>query len=289
MKAADILKSLTADVKLGDLFVRYDQDGIAIKYGDFAAKTTVDEIKSLVGAIKNLTSTETGNATGTATEKAGGFDASSILSAIKTELGETDCTLALPLELCGVKIEAIIKGKAEGEGDDRSYTFDGATVTVGDYVTASVRLVSDPVAAPDLGEAASLGAIFDKIKSGKLDFVAGIGESELSATLDLNRKYVGAKFGDLTATLTTERALVNYGNISAKMNFADLKNKEFVGKITAFVNALATKAGNEKLGAVAAKIEEFAPVLCGEKSASDPAKFDVKNSTSRRSSEFSAI
>ena len=276
MKAADILKSLTADVKLGDLFVRYDQDGIAIKYGDFAAKTTVDEIKSLVGAIKNLTSTETGNATGTATEKAGGFDASSILSAIKTELGETDCTLTLPFELGGVKIEAIIKGKAEGEGDDRSYTFDGATVTVGDYVTASVRLVSEPVAAPDLGEAASLGAIFDKIKSGKLDFVAGIGESELSATLDLNRKYVGAKFGDLTATLTTERALVNYGNISAKMNFADLKNKEFVGKITAFVNALATKAGNEKLGAVAAKIEEFAPVLCGEKSAFDPAKFDVK-------------
>lgn len=276
MKAADILKSLTADVKLGDLFVRYDQDGIAIKYGDFAAKTTVDEIKSLVGAIKNLTSAKTENATGTATEKAGGFDASSILSAIKMELGETDCTLTLPLELGGVKIEAIIKGKAEGEGDDRSYTFDGATVTVGDYVTASVRLVSDPVAAPDLGEAASLGAIFDKIKSGKLDFVAGIGESELSATLDLNRKYVGAKFGDLTATLTTERALVNYGNISAKMNFADLKNKEFVGKITAFVNALATKAGNEKLGAVAAKIEEFAPVLCGEKSAFDPAKFDVK-------------
>lgn len=276
MKAADILKSLTADVKLGDLFVRYDQDGIVLKYGDFAAKTTVDEIKSLVGAIKNLTSAKTENATETATEKAGGFDASSILSAIKMELGETDCTLTLPLELGGVKIEAIIKGKAEGEGDDRSYTFDGATVTVGDYVTASVRLVSEPVAAPDLGEAASLGAIFDKIKSGKLDFVAGIGESELSATLDLNRKYVGAKFGDLTATLTTERALVNYGNISAKMNFADLKNKEFVGKITAFVNALATKTGNEKLGAVAAKIEEFAPVLCGEKSAFDPAKFDVK-------------
>lgn len=276
IKAADILKSLTADVKLGDLFVRYDQDGIVLKYGDFAAKTTVDEIKSLVGAIKNLTSAKTENATETATEKAGGFDASSILSAIKMELGETDCTLTLPLELGGVKIEAIIKGKAEGEGDDRSYTFDGATVTVGDYVTASVRLVSEPVAAPDLGEAASLGAIFDKIKSGKLDFVAGIGESELSATLDLNRKYVGAKFGDLTATLTTERALVNYGNISAKMNFADLKNKEFVGKITAFVNALATKAGNEKLGAVAAKIEEFAPVLCGEKSAFDPAKFDVK-------------
>lgn len=278
MKAADILKSLTADVKLGDLFVRYDQDGIAIKYGDFAAKTTVDEIKSLVGAIKNLitTGTATENVTETATEKAGGFDASSVLSAIKTELGETDCTLTLPLEFGGVKIEAIIKGRAEGEGDDRSYTFDGATVTVGDYVTASVRLVSEPVAVPDLGEAASLGAIFDKIRSGKLNFVAGVGESELSATLDLNREYIGAKFGDLTATLTTERALVQYGNISAKMNFADLKNKEFVGKIAAFVNALAKKTGNENLGAVAAKIEEFAPVLCGEKSAFDPAKFDVK-------------
>lgn len=270
MKASDILASLTADVGFGNSFVRYDGDGITVKYGDLAARTTVNEIKSLVAAFADKTASEK-------SETKGGLNASEILSSIEMRLGDDDCTLTIPLDLGGIDIKAVITGKAEGDGDDRAYTFAGATVTVGDYVTANVKLVNAPVEVPDLSGAASLGKIFDKIKSGRFDLAVSADKFDATATLDLNRKYLGVKAGKLTATLTADRALVKYGNAAFGANFADLKNEEFIGKIESFVSVLADKTGNDKLRAAAGTLGSLTATLFAseEKTPFDVSKIDV--------------
>lgn len=224
MQAEDILGSLVADVKLGDLYVRYDASGLYLSYGDLSVKTTINEIVGLVAAF-----TGGGEQTNSIA-----IDLDDLTSLIKLETNESGCVIAVPLTVGDTTIEATIYGEATDEG----YDFTNAFVSVGDILTAEITLTDRETVTPNVDEAESLAPVFKAIKSGKFDFDADICGLTAEVTLDLGRGYIGVESGELTATIDKNGLIAKYGELAASLDFESLNSSGVIEKVTALLEAI---------------------------------------------------